>query len=56
MELHSLHVGAIVPESDMDASRAFYEGTLGLAGEPPPGGVSPAAGWGTRVLQLDVWL
>jgi catechol 2,3-dioxygenase-like lactoylglutathione lyase family enzyme len=54
MELHSLHVGAIVPVSDMDASRAFYEGTLGLAGEPAPGGYALRAGGGTRLFLLDV--
>ena len=54
MELHSLHVGAIVPVSDMDASRAFYEGTLGLAGEPAPGGFALEAGGGTRLFLLDV--
>ena len=54
MELHSLHVGAIVPVSDMDASRAFYEGTLGLAGELAPGGFALEAGGGTRLFLLDV--
>jgi catechol 2,3-dioxygenase-like lactoylglutathione lyase family enzyme len=54
MELHTLQVGAIVPVSDMDASRAFYEGTLGLAGEPAPGGYALRAGGGTRIFLLDV--
>jgi catechol 2,3-dioxygenase-like lactoylglutathione lyase family enzyme len=54
MELHSLHVGAIVPVSDMDASRAFYEGTLGLEGEAAPGGYVLRAGGGTRLFLLDV--
>lgn len=54
MELHTLHVGAIVPVSDMAASRAFYEGTLGLAGEPAPGGCALRAGGGTRIFLLGV--
>ena len=54
MELHTLHVGAIVPISDMDVSRAFYEGTLGLEGEPAPGGYALRAGGGTRLFLLDV--
>jgi catechol 2,3-dioxygenase-like lactoylglutathione lyase family enzyme len=54
MELHTLHVGAVVPVSDMDASRAFYEGTLGLTGEPAPGGYALRAGGGTRLFLLDV--
>jgi catechol 2,3-dioxygenase-like lactoylglutathione lyase family enzyme len=54
MELRSLNVGAIVPVSDMDASRAFYEGTLGLEGEPAPGGYVLRAGGETRIFLLDV--
>jgi catechol 2,3-dioxygenase-like lactoylglutathione lyase family enzyme len=54
MELHTLQVGAIVPVSDMAASRAFYEGTLGLKGEPAPGGYALLAGGGTRIFLLDV--
>lgn len=54
MQLRSLNVGAIVPVSDMDASRAFYEGTLGLQGEPAPGGYVLRAGGGTRIFLLDV--
>jgi catechol 2,3-dioxygenase-like lactoylglutathione lyase family enzyme len=38
----------------MDASRAFYEGTLGLTGEPAPGGYALRAGGGTRLFLLDV--
>ena len=47
-------VGAIIPVSDMDASRAFYEGTLGLEGEPAPGGYALRAGGTTRIFLLDV--
>jgi catechol 2,3-dioxygenase-like lactoylglutathione lyase family enzyme len=54
MELHTLSVGAIVPVSDMDASRAFYEGTLGLEGEAAPGGYVLRAGGETRLFLLDV--
>jgi catechol 2,3-dioxygenase-like lactoylglutathione lyase family enzyme len=54
MQLHTLQVGAIVPVSDMAASRAFYEGALGLEGEPAPGGYALRAGGGTRIFLLDV--
>ena len=54
MQLRSLNVGAIVPVSDMEASRAFYEGTLGLDGEPAPGGYALRAGGTTRLFLLDV--
>ena len=54
MQLRSLNVGAIVPVSDMEASRAFYEGTLGLDGEPALGGYALRAGGTTRLFLLDV--
>jgi catechol 2,3-dioxygenase-like lactoylglutathione lyase family enzyme len=54
MELRSLNVGAIVPVSDMAVSRAFYEDTLGLEGEPAPGGRALRAGGTTRIFLLDV--
>ena len=38
----------------MEASRAFYEGTLGLDGEPAPGGYALRAGGTTRLFLLDV--
>jgi catechol 2,3-dioxygenase-like lactoylglutathione lyase family enzyme len=49
MELRSLNVGAVIPVSDLAASRAFYESTLGLRGEPAPGGWVLHAGEGTRI-------
>jgi catechol 2,3-dioxygenase-like lactoylglutathione lyase family enzyme len=54
MELRTLNVGAIVPVSDMAASRAFYEDTLGLEGEPAPGGYALRAGGTTRLFLLEV--
>ncbi|HEX5250840.1 MAG TPA: hypothetical protein VFW14_14350 [Gaiellales bacterium] len=54
MQLRSLNAGAIIPVSDMDASRAFYEGTLELDGEPAPGGYALRAGGTTRLFLLDV--
>ena len=54
MKLHSLNVGAVIPVSDMEASRAFYEDTLGLDGEPAPGGYALRAGGTTRLYLLDV--
>ena len=54
MQLRYLKVGAIIPVSDMAASRAFYEGTLGLDGEPAPGGYVLRAGGTTRIYLLNV--
>jgi catechol 2,3-dioxygenase-like lactoylglutathione lyase family enzyme len=54
MKLGSLNVGAVIPVSDMEASRAFYEGMLGLAGEAAPGGYALRAGGTTRLYLLDV--
>jgi len=53
MELRSLNVGAVIPVSDLAASRAFYESTLGLRGEPAPGGWVLHAGEGTRIFLLE---
>ncbi len=38
MPLAAAPVGPVIPVSDLDASRAFYEGKLGLTGEETPGG------------------
>jgi catechol 2,3-dioxygenase-like lactoylglutathione lyase family enzyme len=54
MKLHSLNVGPVIPVSNMDVSRAFYENTLGLDGEPAPGGYALQAGGTTRLFLLDV--
>ena len=54
MQLRSLNVGAIIPVSDMAASRALYEGTLGLVVEPAPGGYALRAGGKTRIFLLYV--
>ena len=54
MQLRYLNVGAIIPVSDLAASRAFYEGTLGLDGEHAPGGYVLRAGGTTRISLLDV--
>jgi catechol 2,3-dioxygenase-like lactoylglutathione lyase family enzyme len=54
MELHTLNAGAVIPVSDLDASRAFYEDTLGLQGEPAPGGYALHAGGTTKLYLLDV--
>jgi catechol 2,3-dioxygenase-like lactoylglutathione lyase family enzyme len=50
--LQELSVGPVIPVSDLDASRAFYEGTLGLSGEPVPGGYVVRAGGDTRIFLL----
>ena len=53
MELRSLTVGAVIPVSDLAASRGFYESTLGPRGEPAPGGWVLHAGEGTRLFLLE---
>lgn len=54
MALASTPVGPVIPVSDVDAARAFYEGKLGLAGEPTPGGYALRAGEGTSIYLLPV--
>jgi len=54
VNLRSLNVGAVIPVSDIDASRAFYEDILGLQGEPAPGGYELHAGGTTRLYLLEV--
>ena len=53
MGIEALSVGPVIPVSDMAASRSFYEETLGLAGEPAPGGYALQAGGGTRIFLLE---
>ena len=53
MGIDTLSVGPVIPVSDMAASRRFYEETLGLAGEPAPGGYALQAGGGTRIFLLE---
>jgi hypothetical protein len=33
-----MHVGAVIAVTDLDRAQEFYEGHLGLAGAPTPGG------------------
>ncbi|GAA4907378.1 glyoxalase/bleomycin resistance protein/dioxygenase superfamily protein [Actinomycetospora succinea] len=47
-----LAVATVVPVSDMARSRAFYEETLGLAGEPVPGGGTVLRAGGGTLLYL----
>jgi catechol 2,3-dioxygenase-like lactoylglutathione lyase family enzyme len=44
MGIESLNAGAVIPVSDLAASRRFYESKLGLRGEPAPGGWALHAG------------
>jgi catechol 2,3-dioxygenase-like lactoylglutathione lyase family enzyme len=53
VRIEELKVGPVIPVSDMAASRAFYEGQLGLRGEPAPGGYALRAGAETRIFLLD---
>lgn len=52
MSLADLPVGPVIPVSDLDRSLAFYEGLLGLSGEPVPGGYLLHCGGGTRIFLL----
>ena len=47
-----LRVATVIPVSDMARSRAFYEETLGLAGEAVPDGHVLRAGGGTLLYLL----
>jgi catechol 2,3-dioxygenase-like lactoylglutathione lyase family enzyme len=53
MEIDALRVGPVIPVSNMAASRAFYEGTLGLQGTPAPGGYALRTGAGSQIFLLD---
>jgi catechol 2,3-dioxygenase-like lactoylglutathione lyase family enzyme len=53
MGLEALKVGPVIPVSDLGAARAFYEDTLGLEGEPAPGGRVLRAGGDTRLFLLE---
>jgi len=55
MSLDSLHVGPVIPVipvSDLSRSVEFYEGTLGLAGSPVPGGSGLRRGDGSVMYRL----
>ena len=52
MSLADLAVGPVIPVSDLKQSLAFYEGSLGLSGEPVPGGYVLRCGGGTRIFLL----
>jgi catechol 2,3-dioxygenase-like lactoylglutathione lyase family enzyme len=52
MGVETLTVGPVIPVSDLDVSRRFYEGKLGLRGEPAPGGYVLHAGGDTRIFLL----
>jgi catechol 2,3-dioxygenase-like lactoylglutathione lyase family enzyme len=54
MGIEDLSVGAVIPVSDLAASRDFYESKLGLRGEPAPGGWALQAGGNSRAFLLDV--
>ena len=47
-----LHAGTVVPVRDVERSKRFYEGTLGLAGAPAPAGYRIDAGAGTVLYLL----
>ncbi|BCJ28851.1 VOC family protein [Actinocatenispora sera] len=47
-----MHAGPVIAVSDLDRAREFYEGGLGLAGEPTPGGWLLHADDGTVIYLL----
>lgn len=53
MGVETLAVGPVIPVSDLEVSRRFYEGKLGLRGGPAPGGYALHAGGDTRIFLLD---
>jgi catechol 2,3-dioxygenase-like lactoylglutathione lyase family enzyme len=52
VSLADLPVGPVIPVSDMQASVAFSEATLGLSGTAVPGGRALACGDGTTIFLL----
>jgi catechol 2,3-dioxygenase-like lactoylglutathione lyase family enzyme len=52
MRLADLPVGPVIPVSDLERSLAFYEGSLGLSGEPVVGGYVLPCGGDTRIFLL----
>jgi len=50
MGVQDLSVGPVIPVSNLEASREFYESKLGLRGEPAPGGWALQAGGDTRIF------
>lgn len=47
-----MHVGPVIAVTDLARARAFYEGQLGLTGEPAPGGWLIKADGGTACYLL----
>jgi catechol 2,3-dioxygenase-like lactoylglutathione lyase family enzyme len=52
MSLGQQNVAPVIPVSDLERSLAFYEGRLGLSGEPAPGGHLLHASGDTRIYLL----
>jgi catechol 2,3-dioxygenase-like lactoylglutathione lyase family enzyme len=50
--LSQLPVGPVIPVTDLDRARGFYEQILGLAGEPAPAGYQLRCGGGTVIYLL----
>jgi catechol 2,3-dioxygenase-like lactoylglutathione lyase family enzyme len=51
-KLHDLTVSTVIPVSDLQRSRRFYEQVLGLPAEEAPGGLVMHAGGGTRLYLM----
>lgn len=49
-----MHAAAIIPITDLDRSREFYEHKLGLEGTETPGGWRLSADFGTELNLLQV--
>lgn len=52
MTCDELRVGPVIPVSDLSKALEFYEGALGLVGEPVAGGYQLRCGAGTSILLL----
>ena len=52
VRLRDLPVGPVIPVSDLERSRRFYETELGLTGSPAPAGSVLHCGGGTTVYLL----
>jgi len=53
VKLGQLHVGPVIPVSDLNRSRHFYEVQLGMRGTPAPGGYALECSDGSSVYLLE---
>ena len=53
MSVSDLTIGPVIPVSNLERSRRFYEGQLGLTGQPAPGGFALRSGDGSVAYLLE---